>query len=76
MLPGVNKVTEHVEDGQTSLELVLAEEGVIGSVINTLEASHGRLLKLTKREPTLEDVFVDLVGRSMEQVEGETEDGD
>ena len=27
------------------------------------------LITLTKREPTLEDVFVDLVGRSMEEVE-------
>ena len=27
------------------------------------------LLNLTKREPTLEDVFVDLVGRSMADVE-------
>ena len=29
------------------------------------------LITLTKREPTLEDVFVDLVGRSMEEVEHE-----
>ena len=31
-----------------------------------------KLLNLQKREPTLEDVFVDLVGRSMEEVERST----
>ncbi len=50
-----------------SLELILAEDDVLGPVVNTLTAASIRILNLQKREPTLEDVFVDLVGRSMEE---------
>lgn len=51
------------------LELVLAEERVISGVIAAMEANRIGLLSLKKHEPTLEDVFVKLVGRSMEEVE-------
>ena len=37
--------------------------------MNTLSAHAARLLNLQKREPTLEDVFVDLVGLSMAEAE-------
>ena len=72
-LPGVNQVTHHAQDGFSVLELILAEEPVLGAVINTLTSADARILNLQKREPTLEDVFVDLVGRSMEDVETNTE---
>jgi hypothetical protein len=38
-------------------------------VVTALTSENIRILNLQKREPTLEDVFVDLVGRSMEEVE-------
>jgi hypothetical protein len=38
-------------------------------VINTLTSADIRILNLQKREPTLEDVFVALVGASMADVE-------
>jgi ABC-2 type transport system ATP-binding protein len=66
---GVTQVTERASDGRTELELRLDEERVIGAVIGQLNAHGAELLTLTKREPSLEDVFVDLVGRSMEEVE-------
>ena len=69
VLPGVRKATHHATDGRSSVELVLQEERVLGPVIGLLETSRIGLINLTKREPTLEDVFVDLVGRSMEEVE-------
>jgi len=68
-LAGVRKVTHHAGDGRATLDLMLDADDAVGGVINTLTAHHARLLNLRKREPTLEDVFVDLVGRSMEQVE-------
>lgn len=68
-LPGVTKVTHRPQDGYESLEFILAEEPVLGSVINALTAGEVRLLNLQKCEPTLEDVFVYLVGHSMEEVE-------
>jgi ABC-2 type transport system ATP-binding protein len=68
-LSGVRKATHHAGDGASSVELILQEERVLGPVIGLLESRQIGLVALTKREPTLEDVFVDLVGRSMEQVE-------
>ncbi len=69
VLPGVRKVVHRPQDGFAVLEFILAEDAVLGSVVNTLTAGNVRILNLQKREPTLEDVFVDLVGRSMEEVE-------
>jgi ABC-2 type transport system ATP-binding protein len=68
-LPGVRKVTHAESDGRAMLELILAEEQVLSSVIAVMAANQISLLNLTKREPTLEDVFVELVGRSMAEVE-------
>ncbi|MCI0478166.1 MAG: ABC transporter ATP-binding protein, partial [Anaerolineales bacterium] len=72
-LAGVHKVTHRASDGRATLELMLDADDVVGGVINTLTTHHARLLNLRKREPTLEDVFVDLVGRSMTEVEHEGE---
>lgn len=68
-VPGVRKATHQEGDGRASLELVLQREHVISGVLAAMEAHQIGLLNLTKREPTLEDVFVDLVGRSMADVE-------
>jgi ABC-2 type transport system ATP-binding protein len=66
---GVTSIAHHEGDGRTTLVLMLEHEQAIGGVIAALEAQRIGLLHLTRREPTLEDVFVDLVGRSMEEVE-------
>jgi ABC-2 type transport system ATP-binding protein len=68
-LPEVRKATAAEYDGGATLNLILVEEGALGGVINVLNQKNVRIMKLTKREPTLEDVFVDLVGKSMADVE-------
>jgi ABC-2 type transport system ATP-binding protein len=68
-MPGVKKVVHSHREGGSQLEFILEEEPVLGSVVTTLTAGNVRILNLQKREPTLEDVFVNLVGRSMEEVE-------
>ncbi|HWQ84253.1 MAG TPA: ABC transporter ATP-binding protein [Anaerolineales bacterium] len=68
-LSGVRQVVHLPQDGFSVLELILAEEPVLGAVVNTLTSAEIRILNLQKREPTLEDVFVELVGRSMADVE-------
>jgi ABC-2 type transport system ATP-binding protein len=68
-LPGVKQVVHNPQDGSAHLEFILEEEPVLGSVINTLTSANVRILNLKKREPTLEDVFVALVGASMADVE-------
>jgi ABC-2 type transport system ATP-binding protein len=70
-LAGVRQVVHRPMDGYAVLEFILAEEAVLGTVVNTMTAGDIRILSLHKHEPTLEDVFVDLVGRSMADVEQE-----
>jgi ABC-2 type transport system ATP-binding protein len=66
---GVRKVILHPQDGSVLMELILERDEALAAVVNTLTERNIRILHLQKREPTLEDVFVDLVGRSMEEIE-------
>ena len=68
-LPGMHRVTCQEADGSATLTFILEEEAALAVVINTLTAANIRIMKLSKHEPTLEDVFVNLVGRSMADVE-------
>ncbi len=45
------------------MNLVLEEDGVLGGVVVALSAMGSHILALRKSEPSLEDVFVELVGR-------------
>ena len=72
-LKGVNKALHQAEDGFSVLELMLAEDDALGSVVNMLTSKEVHILNLQKREPTLEDVFVTLVGKSMMEVESGAE---
>lgn len=58
------------EEG-AQLCLTLRDEAALAHVIQALTARNVRIRRLSKREPTLEDVFVELVGRRMEEVEQE-----
>ena len=68
-LPGVRKVIHAPKDGSAELDLILEKDDALGAVVNLMTSNDVHILNLQKREPTLEDVFVDLVGRSMEEVE-------
>jgi ABC-2 type transport system ATP-binding protein len=72
--PGVRKATSLITDGGATLDLILEEEAALAGVINALTAAEVKILRLSKHEPTLEDVFVDLVGHSIEELEQEGED--
>jgi ABC-2 type transport system ATP-binding protein len=65
----VNSVLLHPEDSHTVMEVYLKEESAVAQVFATLAAHSARILSLQKREPTLEDVFVKLVGARIEEVE-------
>lgn len=67
--PEVRKAALTEIDGGAKLELILAEESALANVINVLTHKNIKVMRLTKREPTLEDVFMDLVGARMEDVE-------
>jgi ABC-2 type transport system ATP-binding protein len=65
--PGVVRVSATPDESGTShkLNFILEDESAIGSVVSTLTAHNGSILTLQKNEPTLEDVFIKLVGRSL-----------
>jgi ABC-2 type transport system ATP-binding protein len=64
-LPGVQRC--RVSEGPTAVELQVAlrEERAVGSVVQELLAGGSHILSLKKIEPSLEDVFVGLVGRTL-----------
>ena len=68
-LPGVRQVVHTPRDGKSELEVILESDEAISGIISTLTSHQARVLNLTKREPTLEDVFVDLVGMSLAEAE-------
>ncbi len=68
-MPGVEQVQHARLEGCSVLEIRLVEESVISEVVSALTSSQVRILNLQKREPSLEDVFVDLVGHSLEDAE-------
>lgn len=70
-LAGLRHFHQTFENGSLRLELILDEESVLTSVLNRLVDSQATILRLEKRQPTLEDVFVQLVGQRLEEVEGE-----
>jgi ABC-2 type transport system ATP-binding protein len=53
---------------------MLEEESVLPAVVGRLADGGVALRHLQNREPTLEDVFVKLVGMRMEEVEGDASD--
>jgi ABC-2 type transport system ATP-binding protein len=69
-IPGVKHFKHTAVDGGADLEFILENEDVLPAVVGQLTKSDIHLRNLEKREPTLEDVFVKLVGMSMEEVEG------
>ena len=58
-------------DRQTvEVNLVLADDAALGGVVGALGGLGSHILALRKTEPTLEDVFVELVGRGFDDEDG------
>lgn len=66
-VPGVRQVTVAAGDGYSELKLRLAGDDALGNVLSHVAAQGSTLLSLEKREPTLEDVFIHLVGRGLSE---------
>ncbi len=67
-ITGVHRALLAETDGGAKLKLALKDESALAEVIRTLTAHSVQVRHLTKKEPTLEDVFVELVGRPFEEV--------
>lgn len=64
----------NIADSTTMLRIGLEDESVIADVISTLTKNNQKILYLSKDEPTLEDVFLQLCGRSLEGADKEEGD--
>ena len=49
--------------------MLLADDGVLPRIMTTVEGAGRHVSGLVRRQPTLEDAFVKLVGRSMTEEE-------
>jgi ABC-2 type transport system ATP-binding protein len=83
-LPGVVSATAATSgDGagpdprQTvEVNLILVEDAALGGVVGALGGIGSRILALRKSEPTLEEVFVELVGRGFDDADDDHRNGD
>jgi ABC-2 type transport system ATP-binding protein len=66
-LPGVHQATKTETPTTVDVKVSLAEEAAIGGVVQRLATGGGRILTLKKVEPTLEDVFIELVGHGLSE---------
>ncbi len=73
-IPGVKHFKHAALDAGTTLEFILEDEDVLPAVVGKLTENDIHLRNLEKREATLEDVFVQLVGMSMDEVESADSD--
>jgi ABC-2 type transport system ATP-binding protein len=65
---GVRSLSHHAHPttGAIALRVAVVEDEVIGEVLGRLKERGAPVLNLTKSEPTLETVFIHLVGRGLE----------
>jgi ABC-2 type transport system ATP-binding protein len=68
-LAGVHQATFRETETGIELKVSLHEEAAIGSVVQRIIESKARILTLKKVEPTLENVFIELVGHGLDQEE-------
>jgi ABC-2 type transport system ATP-binding protein len=64
-LPGVAHLTATPGPEATVLKAALHEESAVGGVVQAVVAAGGHILTMRKVEPTLEDVFIQLVGHGL-----------
>ncbi len=67
-IPGVKSFAfEHKSHlGRTLLKFILDDDSIISDVSQALSQNGSKIISLSKMEPTLEDVFISLVGKGLE----------
>jgi ABC-2 type transport system ATP-binding protein len=69
-LAGVHQATKTETPTTVELKVSLEEEAAIGGVVQAVVTRGGKILTLKKVEPTLEDVFIELVGHGLDDKPG------
>ena len=68
VISGVKNVVLSYDQDDTIMGIILEEDSVLSEIIAESSRQSLKLLRLEKREPSLEDVFVKLVGQKMDEV--------
>jgi ABC-2 type transport system ATP-binding protein len=58
--------SDNIETGVTTLKLVLEDESAMSDFLSRIQQNGSKVLNMGKSEPTLEDVYINLVGKGME----------
>ena len=76
-LKGIRSLSHHAHPatGAIQIQVVVEEDQLIGEILRRLEASGTPVLHLSKSEPTLETVFVHMVGRGLDDEAGAPTEG-
>jgi len=69
-LRGIQRFSHAEVDGQTELHFILKDENALPPILMAIQHSQGELISLEKHDPTLEDVFISLVGRGLREGDG------
>jgi len=69
-LRGVQRFSHEDVNGHTELNFILEDESALPPILTTIQHSGGELVSLEKRDPTLEDVFISIVGRGIKEADG------
>ncbi len=67
-LKGIGKFSssDDVEKGLTHLKFILEDEGIVSDIVSEVLRSGSKIVSLRKTEPTLEDVFIQMVGKGLD----------
>lgn len=64
--------TRSIQTDTTTLKVVVQDDAVFSDITSKLEEQKLKILAVNKAEPTLEDVYISLVGRGFEEQEAPT----
>jgi ABC-2 type transport system ATP-binding protein len=63
--------TRSIQTDTTTLKVIVRDEATFSKITSKLEQQKLKILSINKAEPTLEDVYISLVGRGFEEQEAE-----
>ncbi len=64
--------SQDIQSEISTLKVLVEDESVISEVISRISQSGSKVISVSKTEPTLEDVYISLVGRGFEESEAQS----
>jgi len=61
--------TRNIQTGVTTLKVIARDESIFSDIVSKINEENLKVIAINKTEPTLEDVYISLVGRGFEEAE-------